>query len=76
MSTSSSVIDTFYGLADVAGDIDDDDVNRWLGALVLLLAEEVADRDRVAALAREAATSVGRSASPSTTPQAKKEEQP
>lgn len=76
MSTSSPVIDTFYGLAEVAGDIEDDDVNRWLGALVLLLAEELGDRDRVTELAREAATSVDRSAGPATTTQAEKEEQP
>lgn len=75
MSTPSRVIDTFYGLVDVAEGIEDGDVNRWLGALVLLLAEELGDPDRVAELARAAAISVDRSASPSNTTQAEKEEQ-
>lgn len=58
MSTPATVVDLFYGLSEVAERVGDDNVNRWLGALVLLLAEEIGDRDRVVALAREAAHSV------------------
>lgn len=58
MSTSSRVVDIFYGLSEVAERVEDDNVNRWLGALVLLLAEELGDRERVVALAHEAARSV------------------
>lgn len=62
MSTPSPVVELFYGLSEVAEGVPDDNVNRWLGALALLLAEEIGDRDRVVALAREAAQSVDHSA--------------
>lgn len=55
MSDSSPVVDTFYGLAEVAEGVSDDDVSQWLGALVLLLAEEIGEPERVVALATEAA---------------------
>jgi hypothetical protein len=58
MSTYGPVVDTFYGLSEVAEGVDDDNLNRWLGALVLLLAEEIGDRDRVVELARQAAQGV------------------
>lgn len=55
MSDSSPVVDAFYGLAEVAEGVSDDDVSQWLGALVLLLAEEIGEPERVVALATEAA---------------------
>lgn len=58
MSSPGPVVDLFYGLSEVAEQVEDGNVNRWLGALVLLLAEEIGDRDHVVALAREAARSV------------------
>lgn len=59
MSPAQPVVDVFYGLADVAEEVDDGDVGRWLGALVLLLAEEIGDGERVVHLARTAADSIG-----------------
>ena len=57
MSANDPIVDVFYGLAEVAEGIDDDKVALWLGALTLLLAEEIDDPQRVVTLAAQAAES-------------------
>lgn len=50
-------MESFYQLSSVAEQVGDDDVARWLAALVLLLSQEIVG-DRFMALAQEAADAV------------------
>ncbi len=45
----------FYGIIRASGDVADPDISAYLAALVLLLANELSDPEKVIALANEAA---------------------
>ena len=66
MSAVDGVVAAFYEICDASEGVAESDVPLWLGALALLLAEEIADPARVARLAQEAAASLDAPALPTT----------
>ena len=58
MSAIDQVVRVFYGICDASEGIAEPDVQLWLAAFSLLLAEEISDPARVSRLAREAAASL------------------
>lgn len=58
MSAIDHVVRAFYGICDASEGIAEPDVQLWLAAFALLLAEEISDPARVARLAQDAAASL------------------